>query len=188
MAELKTFRSAFNGFNREDVVQYIEYLNNTHNSQLNQMKTELETVQGELALMRMMPRHDAALPDQLTEAQERCAALEQELEDVKAQLVATLEEKDAVVNRTQEELEAYRRAERTERRAEERARHLHDQLNGILADTTAKVEDAAQQISGIADQTAAQLEQLRSAVLQSKNALTDAAAGMYAIRPAEEEE
>lgn len=188
MAELKTFRSAFNGFNREDVVQYIEYLNNTHNAQVNQLKTELETVQGELALARMMPSRDNTLPEKLSAAEARCAELEQELTEVRAQLAAAQEAVPAPADHTAQELEAYRRAERTERMAQERAKQLHDQLNGILADTTAKVDEAAEHITGIADQTAAQLEQLRQAVLVSKTALADAAASMYAIRPVEAEE
>ena len=45
MAELQTFRSAFNGFNREDVVRYIEYLNTRHNDQLAQALNK--TVEGQ---------------------------------------------------------------------------------------------------------------------------------------------
>ena len=37
MSELKNFRSAFRGFNRQDVVNYIEYINNTHNAQVEQL-------------------------------------------------------------------------------------------------------------------------------------------------------
>ena len=37
MATPQSFRSAFNGFNREDVVHYLEYLNAKHASQLDQL-------------------------------------------------------------------------------------------------------------------------------------------------------
>ena len=37
----QTFRSAFNGFNREDVVRYIEYLNAQHASEINRLNSEL---------------------------------------------------------------------------------------------------------------------------------------------------
>ena len=33
MAAPQNFRSAFNGFNREDVVHYLEYLNSKHQNQ-----------------------------------------------------------------------------------------------------------------------------------------------------------
>ena len=40
MAEFQKFRSSLGGFNREDVVHYIEYINNKHAAQLNQLKNE----------------------------------------------------------------------------------------------------------------------------------------------------
>ena len=42
MSELKNFRSAFRGFNRQDVVNYIEYINNTHNAQVEQLNNQLQ--------------------------------------------------------------------------------------------------------------------------------------------------
>ena len=42
MAAFQNFRSAFNGFNREDVVHYIEFLNSKHAADLNQLNAELE--------------------------------------------------------------------------------------------------------------------------------------------------
>ena len=38
----QTFRSALNGFNREDVVRYLEYINAQHTTELNQLRSELE--------------------------------------------------------------------------------------------------------------------------------------------------
>jgi hypothetical protein len=39
---VKHFRSALNGFNRQDVVQYIEYLNNQHNAKVEQLNNQLQ--------------------------------------------------------------------------------------------------------------------------------------------------
>ena len=36
------FRTAFRGFNREDVVHYIEYLNNQHNAVVEQLNNQLQ--------------------------------------------------------------------------------------------------------------------------------------------------
>jgi hypothetical protein len=36
----KNFRSAFNGFNRQDVVHYIELLNNQHKAQIEQLAAQ----------------------------------------------------------------------------------------------------------------------------------------------------
>ena len=42
MAGMQNFRSALGGFNREDVVSYIEYLNTQHKAQIAQLNTQLQ--------------------------------------------------------------------------------------------------------------------------------------------------
>ena len=42
MAATQRFRSAFNGFNREDVVNYIEYLNIRHTAEMDQFNNQLQ--------------------------------------------------------------------------------------------------------------------------------------------------
>ena len=81
------------------------------------------------------------------------------------------------------ELEAYRRAERAERVAQERAQVIYDQANGVLAEATVKVDDAVAHIGDLTEQVNRQLERLQDAVAGSKQALQDAAATLYAIRP-----
>ena len=76
MAAAKHFRSAFNGFNREDVVNYIEYLNNQHNSQVEQLNNQLQ-----VALAKTSAGGDDALRAELDAALEKCAQLEQQLAD-----------------------------------------------------------------------------------------------------------
>ena len=44
MAGNKQFRSSIHGFNREDVVQYIEYLTSKNNIAVNQLKSENQTL------------------------------------------------------------------------------------------------------------------------------------------------
>ena len=44
MSTPQSFRSALNGFNREDVVHYLEYLNTKHSNQVNQLTAENETL------------------------------------------------------------------------------------------------------------------------------------------------
>ena len=187
MAIQMNFRSAFNGFNREDVVHYIEFLNSKHVSDLNQLNTELE-------YLRNRQPAQPAQPDDLVEQQaarirelfDRCAALEQELADAKAEnakLTEQAQKQDSCHNRLEDELEAYRRAERTERYARERADSLYHQANGALADATVKVDEAAHQFSQMTDKVVAQLSELQNAVASSKQALRDAAATLYTIRP-----
>jgi len=191
MATQMNFRSAFNGFNREDVVHYIEFLNSKHTADLNQLNSELDYLRSRQNQLPA-PEQDDTVAQQAARIRElfdRCAALEQELEAVKAekeQLAGQLESAKAQTscqNRMEEELEAYRRAERTERFARERAENLYRQANGALADATAKVDEAAQQVGQMTDKVISQLMELQETVTGSKQALRDAAATMYTIRP-----
>ena len=188
MATQMNFRTAFNGFNREDVVHYIEFLNSKHAANLNQLNAELEY------LRNKQPEQPAPMTDDIVEQQaarirelfDRCSALEQELEALKAEnarLAAQPQQKEPVHNHLEDELEAYRRAERTERYARERAENLYHQANGALADATAKVDEAARQFSQMTDSIVAQLSDLQNAVSGSKQTLRDAAATLYSIRP-----
>jgi len=197
MAASYNFRPAFNGFNREDVVHYIEYINSKHTAQVNQLRSDLSAAQQENASLKAQPKRDPALEAQVAELHAKLAQMEEELltaqiakSDAEAQLADMTQQRDAALSeqanvqrRNEEELEAYRRAERMERQAKERTDAMYQKANGVLADATAKVDDAAGQITGIADQVAAQLAVLQQAVTGSKAALKDAAATLYSIRP-----
>ena len=169
MATIQHFRTALGGFNRQDVVNYIEYLNNQHNSQIQQLNTQLQT-----ALSQSSPAQVAGLQEQLDAANARIAQLEEQLQNAEAAIGH------------EAELETYRRAERAERAAQERSRQIYAQANAVLADTTAQADNAAQQIGAIADQVVAQLQQYQDAILQTKGGFEDAVATLYAIRPEEE--
>ena len=184
MATVQNFRSAFNGFNREDVVHYLEYLNNKHQSQINQLTAENEQLRAQLA---QQPAEDQrALVDSL---QTECASLTRQLEEALAQL-AEKEEKpeetsveETVVPDVSAELAAYRRAERMEREAKERAELVYFQANGVLTEASARVDSVAAEITDMADHVMGQLTQLQMAVSASKQALQEASSIMNTIRP-----
>ena len=179
MAAFQNFRSAVGGFNREDVVRYIEYINNKHSSQINQLNTEMQALQEELSQLR----GQTDLSAQLEEANARIAQLEQERDALAAQV-------EQMVNRpqTDSELEAYRRAERAERIAADRVAQLYNQANGALADATAKADDTATQVTELTDALMVQLQQLQTVLSSGGNSMRDAAAALFAIRPATNEE
>ena len=179
MASAQNFRSAFNGFNREDVVHYIEYLNSKHNAALNQLKAENQALIDELETLRSTP--DLA---------KECAQLQEENQNLSAQiegLTQQLEEAQQFTPLADEELEAYRRAEKAERTARERARQIYCQATGALADATTQVDDAAEHFKILSQRIGEQLSELQSTVDRSKNALQSAAATLYTIRPTENE-
>ncbi len=196
MAASYNFRTAFNGFNREDVVHYIEYINSKHTALVNQLRSDLASVQQEAATLRTTPPQNPELEEQIAQLNAHVAQLEDELlvaqiakSDAEAGLEAMTKQRDAalamqsaVKKHSEEELEAYRRAERMERQAKERADAMYAQASGIVADATAKVDEASVKINGIADQVAEQLSVLQEAVVDSKRALQDATESLNNIR------
>ena len=177
MSAPMNFRGAFNGFNREDVVHFIEYLNARHAAEVNQLQAELDLLRTRVAA-RPVEDH-----------REELAAAVAENEDLKTQIaalqsrLAEIASTPAAPTSTDRELEAYRRAERTERVARERAELVYHQVNGVLADASVKVDEAYGRIDGLTQQVTAQLQQLQEAVTASRQALSDAAATLYTIRP-----
>ena len=171
MANFQNFRSALGGFNRQDVVNYIEYMNQKHRNEVEQLNNQLQE-----ALAKPSNRE---LEEQLAQAQARIAELEEQLAAMEASPV------DAA-SCTEQELEAYRRAERVEREAGERAKYIYEQANAVLADATEKAESASAHIGEIADQVTEQLKEYQLSVQSTKQTFQDAVATLHAIRPEEE--
>lgn len=151
MPAVQRFRSALGGFNRNDVVQYIEYLTNHYQSQIQQLTNQLENAKAAPSDSELQAQLDAALA--------RCAELEKKLAQTGSEAA---------------ELEAYRRAEKTERLAKDRAQQIYE-----------KAEEVATQISTAADQAAAQMQACEQAVQDAKGTLQETVNALYAVRPEE---
>ncbi len=176
MAANHSFRSALNGFNREDVVHYIEYLNAKHTAQVNQLEAQLEELRKTLEATAQAPVVEP-VPEE--------TPAEVEIVETPAQEpVAAPAPQEDLVSR---ELAAYRRAERAERAAKERADQIYRQAAGTLAQATAQVDDAAVRVQQLVDRVNGQIADLQAAVELSKSALLDAATTMYSIRPEDAE-
>lgn len=190
MAQQQTFRSALNGFNREDVVSYIEYLNSVHAAEINRLNSELEFARSRQHEEENDPETSAAKVAQQDEVIEQQAARIRELFDrcreLEEKLKVVVDQQEAARSRAEEELEAYRRAERMERQAKERAEQMYQQANGALADASVRVDEAAGQIGDMSDRVMEQLTLLQKAVFGTKEAMKEAAQILYAIRPEEE--
>ena len=168
MSTVQNFRSALGGFNREDVVRYIEYINNKHNAEITQLNTQLQNARA--AAAKAQPAEDnTQLREQLEAAEARCAELEKLLAEAKA----------GKTEKNEDELEAYRRAERAERLARDRASQIYDKANATLAEATLKVETVTEDMLGMVQQITQQAQ-------NAKTVLQEAVSAMYAIRPEEE--
>lgn len=173
MEQPNQFRSSFNGFNREDVVRYMEFINNKHSAQVAQLTNELEYLRG---------KQDNQDSGRVAQLEKDLAVAQVENENLKqriAQLEKDLAEKSAAPApnpaATDSELEAYRRAERVERTAKERARQLTMQTAGVLSNASVQLEDSTAALDALAEQLTEQLEQLRTAMDNSRRTVREAA-------------
>lgn len=178
MEQPNQFRSSLGGFNREDVVRYIEFINNKHSAQVAQLTNELEYLRGKQDTLDA--NRVAELEKQLSAAQaendtlkHRIAVLERSLQEATAALAQPAAAPS--VTPSESELEAYRRAERVERVAKERARQLGRQTADALGKISGQMDDAASQLSDASERMLEQLNQLQQAIFGSRQAVQDAA-------------
>ena len=190
------FRSSLHGFNRQDVANYLEYLNNRHAAQVNQLNTDLEA-------LRRQAEAPAEDP-QRTALEARCRELEQQLEAVRKERDEALAQREAAEQKlasarqdreeallrscgekleANRELEAYRRAERTERMARERAEQVYSETGTVLTQASNRIEAALRQMTGISQQVTGQLDTLQTAIASSSLALQDAAQTIDKLKP-----
>ena len=190
------FRSSLHGFNRQDVANYLEYLNNRHAAQVNQLNTDLEA-------LRRQAEAPAEDP-QRTALEARCRELEQQLEAARKERDEALAQREAAEQKlasarqdreeallrscgekleANRELEAYRRAERTERMARERAEQVYSETGTVLTQASNRIEAAPRQMTGISQQVTGQLDTLQTAIASSRLALQDAAQTIDKLKP-----
>lgn len=190
------FRSSLHGFNRQDVASYLEYLNNRHAAQVNQLNTDLEA-------LRRQTEAPAEDP-QRTALEARCRELEQQLETARKERDEALAQKEAAEQKlasarqdreeallrscgekleANRELEAYRRAERTERMARERAEQVYSETGAVLTQASNRIEAALRQMTGISQQVTGQLDTLQTAIASSRLALQNAAQTIDKLKP-----
>ena len=212
MNEPQTFRSAFNGFHREDVVNHIAYMNTKHETQVKELRSENDALRTELDELRSRLDEDSAAQDRaadlqrdlqeqeaqlaavreelelanqlLNEQAEQMAALREELEEAKEAAAKTPIEKSA---NHWDELRAYRRAETAERQAKERVNDLYDCANTALRGAGSTLADTNAAFEALAEKFRADLVELMNAIETGKNALGAAADTLDTLRPEETE-
>ena len=190
------FRSSLHGFNRQDVASYLEYLNNRHAAQVNQLNTDLEALRRQAAAPVEDPQR-AALEARCRELEQQLSIARKERDEALAQREAA-EQKLASARQDREEallrscgekleanreLEAYRRAERTERMARERAEQVYSETGTVLTQASNRIEAALRQMTGISQQVTGQLDTLQTAIASSRLALQDAAQTIDKLKP-----
>ena len=209
MNEPQTFRSAFNGFHREDVVNHIAYMTTKHETQTAQLRSDNEALRTELEELRKQLSGNAAEQDRIpgleqtiAEQSEQMAQLREELETANQLLNEQAEQMAALQEQLEEakeaaaktptleksanhwdELRAYRRAETAERQARERVNDLYDSANTALRGAGATLGDTNAAFEALAEKFRSDLVELMNTIDSGRNALCAAADTLDGLRP-----
>ena len=213
MNEPQTFRSAFNGFHREDVVNHIAYMTSKHDALVKELRSENDTLRTELEDLRSRLDDDTAAQDRAADLERDLEAKGQELSDLREeletanqllneqaeQLAALREEleeareaaaKPAAIEKSAnhwDELRAYRRAETAERQAKERVNDLYTTANTALRGAGSTLADTNAAFEALAEKFREDLVELMNAIETGKTALTTVADTLDILRPEETE-
>ena len=187
MADFSKFRSSLGGFHRGDVANYIESLSMQHAAAMKEKSGQIDALQAELLAARQ----------KLQEAEEEKRALQIKLDDALAALEAATapaeeaaeDEDEAEVEEAPDypklELEAYRRAEATERLATQRAQQLKRELVDFLENTTARYQQTGEDIAALAEDLKSGLKRLEENLSELDLLFGETAEHLETLTPAE---
>ena len=185
MEQPTQFRSSLNGFNRQDVVRYMEFVNNKHAAQVAQLTNELEYLRGKQDTLDA--GRVSQLEKDLSAAQLENAALRQRVAELEKQLAGQSAAAPAPAAAPSEsELEAYRRAERVERVARERAKQLAQQAAQALDQAGTQAEEAAAQIAQVSSRLSEQLACLQDAMDSGRRTLRETVGAVQTLADGDE--
>ena len=187
MADFSKFRSSLGGFHRGDVANYIESLSMQHAAAMKEKSGQIDALQAEFLAARQ----------KLQEAEEEKRALRDQLDDALAALeAATAPAEEAAEDETEAEveeapdypkleLEAYRRAEATERLATQRAQQLKRELVDFLENTTARYQQTGEDIAALAEDLKSGLKRLEENLSELDLLFGETAEHLETLTPAE---
>lgn len=177
MADISKFRSALGGFNREDVVNYIESMSLEQQKQLRKLQEENEKLRSEKnALAELLAaansdlstlrEQDAALSEQVELLAQQAAELAGQVKADPEEAPEETSEAAEPVDYTSLELEAYRRAEQTERNAAVRADKIYRQLTALCEHARERYSDAGDEIAALSEDLTANLGRLQETLAE----------------------
>jgi len=199
---MKQFRSAMGGFNRQDVLTYIDAAAKSHAQDMEQIRAELEQTRNQL--QEFQARAEAA-ETQVTELAPRAAqmekataeleakrsalaAAEREIKELRAK-VAMLEPKaeayEAVKEKTAGiELEAHQRAKQVTDEAQAHAAAIRSQTEQWLTKVKGSYERLRTDVEATINHTAGELERAGKALTQVNREFREHDVAMQAVSDA----
>ena len=182
MSDFSKFRGSLGGFNRTDVADYIEKLCLTHAAELKERSRRAEELQTQLEETRAKLRETEAdrdrLQDQLQEAQDQLQEAQDALEAATAPEPEPEEPEEAEAPEEAPdypslELEAYRRAEATERLAARRAEQLSRQMQEFVAHISQRYAETGEEIAALSEDMRSDLQRLQDSLSDLESLFTE---------------
>ncbi len=185
MSDFSKFRGSLGGFNRTDVADYIEKLCLTHAAELKERSRRAEELQTQLEETRAQLRETEAdrdrLQDQLQEARDQLQEAHDALEAATAPEPEPEEPEEPEVAEAPEEapdypsleLEAYRRAEATERLAARRAEQLSRQMQEFVAHISQRYAETGEEIAALSEDMRSDLQRLQDSLSDLESLFTE---------------
>lgn len=189
------FRTAFNGFNKKDVSQYVSQTATAHGDAMKKLSDQLRQLEQENEELRRAVGTDSgaeidALRAELAALQEengllknRVRQLEFKLEEATESTVETVSPPCPVeaASVQEKELEAYRRAESMERRISQRAQHINNQLQDITTRTTSQLTDVMDSAKSVLSMIESQITVLQNTTDGFDNAMAESLAQVHSM-------
>lgn len=182
MSDFSKFRGSLGGFNRTDVADYIEKLCLTHAAELKERSRRAEELQTQLEETRAQLRETEAdrdrLQDQLQEARDQLQEAQDALEAATAPEPEPEEPEEAEAPEEAPdypslELEAYRRAEATERLAARRAEQLSRQMQEFVAHISQRYAETGEEIAALSEDMRSDLQRLQDSLSDLESLFTE---------------
>ena len=185
MSDFSKFRGSLGGFNRTDVADYIEKLCLTHAAELKERSRRAEELQTQLEETRAKLRETEAdrdrLQEQLQEARDQLQEAQDALEAATAPEPEPEEPEEPEEAEAPEEapdypsleLEAYRRAEATERLAARRAEQLSRQMQEFVAHISQRYAETGEEIAALSEDMRSDLQRLQDSLSDLESLFTE---------------
>ncbi len=188
-AEIKQFRSALHGFNRIDVVNFVESINSEHEKTVHTLQKENSALTMQAAKLL---EENAALASRVAELNDQIAELQRSGPEPEAEpepetdlddMEVEAEPADVPSEPTTMELElaAYRRAEAVERGAVQRANALYQQMSDVCAGLNSRMVASDEEICLLYTELAATLDRMKEALADLKLVFDEAPGQILAL-------
>ena len=184
MADFTKFRTSMGGFKRSDVTNYIESLCAEHMKIQKELRDERDDLFARLNKAEKELQEQTAsvdtLKQQLRETEMSLSSTETALNEA-MEMIEEQQAAEPSPDYVAMELEAYRRAEATERLASERAMRMQQKLDDLLDGASARYEQSGQEIQVLSEDLKNNLQRLQETLAELDVFFAETASGFDAL-------